>query len=91
MFSIHGTNCIVVCISLFLVVLVGTSCASGIPIPTPLPMTTPTTAALSTPPTQGAKAPALAGKPAPFAAPKELPSKGSPKAKVILVEFSEFH
>jgi hypothetical protein len=89
MFSLHGSNCIVVCLSLFLVVLVGTSCASGTPISAPLPMTTPTTAPLSTP-TQGAQDPTPAVSPMPFAVPKELPSKGSPDAKVTLVVFCDF-
>ena len=41
-------------------------------------------------PTQSAPAPTPAASPTPFAVPEELPSKGSPEAKVFIVEFSEF-
>lgn len=41
-------------------------------------------------PTQSAPTPTPAASPTPFAVPEELPSKGSPEAKVFIVEFSEF-
>jgi hypothetical protein len=88
-FSLRGSNSIVVRIFLCIVVLIGVSCASGAPSPTPLPMTTTTSALLSTP-TQGTQAPTSAVSPMPFAMP-ELPSKGSPDAKVTLVMFTGYH
>jgi len=41
-------------------------------------------------PTQSAPAPTPAASPTPIAVPEELPSKGSPEAKVFIIEFSEF-
>ncbi len=41
-------------------------------------------------PTQSAQTPIPAASPTPFAVPEELPTKGSPEAKVFIVEFSEF-
>ena len=71
------------------------------PIPGGQPAITPETptkappssreASRSDPTPGGGKAPATALKPTTYPVPKELPAKGSPKAKVTLVEYIEFH
>jgi hypothetical protein len=48
-------------------------------------------ASRSDPTPGGGKALAAALKPTTYPVPKELPAKGSPKAKVTLVEYFEFH
>lgn len=41
-------------------------------------------------PTQRGQAPTPTISPTPFAVPHELPTKGSPDAKVVLIEFSDY-
>jgi len=74
---------------LMAVVWAATSCASA-PPPTSLLVSTPTTAPLSTSP-QGTEVSSSADSPTSIAGPEELPSKGSPDAKVTLVMFTGFH
>jgi protein-disulfide isomerase len=57
---------------------------------TPTNVPTPSPGAPQPTPTQSAPTSTLEASPTPFAIPEELPSKGSPEAKVTLVEFSEF-
>lgn len=54
------------------------------PTPTGQPTMMPAT------PIMGAQAPTLGMSPTPYAEPKELPTKGSPEAKVTLTLFCEF-
>lgn len=57
---------------------------------TPTKVPTPSQEVPRPTPTQGAQAPTPAVSPTPFAVPEELPSKGSPDAKVTLVVFCDF-
>jgi len=57
---------------------------------TPTNVPTPSPGVPRPTPTQSAQPLTPVASPTPFAVPEELPSKGSPEAKVVLVEFSEF-
>jgi hypothetical protein len=84
----------VVCILLLTVVLAATSCGSATTAPSapisspPVPAAGPTSEEVANLTADPASTSAVS--PTPLAGPGELPSKGSPEAKVILVEFTGF-
>lgn len=84
----NSARCAVAMLVFIALVWAAMSCVL-IPRATPLPTTMPATAPLSLS-TQGTEVSTAAASPTPLAGPEELPTKGSPEAKVMLAVFCDF-